>query len=166
MLAGYWSTRYFVLHYWSGYWPGFIVRGPGAGAGVKRKPPQPGGPAVVTDKQLTKVLVREAIEKLGAEAIKKAEIAAANEAFDRKQHFSELGKKGAEVRRERALEKERQKKELLEALKPETPPPSRPMSSGAAEFLRQNRVPKQRKESTRKVLKRLESRISRLEKKE
>jgi len=32
--------------------------------------------------------------------------------------------------------------------------------------LRQNRIPKQRKESTRKVLKRLESRISRLEKKE
>jgi len=110
--------------------------------------------------------VREAIEKLGAEEIKKAEIAAANEAFDRRQHFSELGKKGAEVRRERALEKERQKKELLEALKPEKPPPSRPMSSGAAEFLRLNRVPKQRKESTQKVLKRLESRISRLEKKE
>ena len=110
--------------------------------------------------------MREAIEKLGAEEIKKAEIAAANEAFDRRQHFSELGKKGAEVRRERALEKERQKKELLEALKPEKPPPSRPMSSGAAEFLRQNRIPKQRKESTRKVLKRLESRISRLEKKE
>ena len=113
-----------------------------------------------------KMLVRQQLEKLKTEAIKKAEIAAANEVFDRKQHFSELGKKGAEVRRERALEKERQKKELLEALKPETPPPSRPMSSGAAEFLRQNRIPKQRKESTRKVLKRLESRISRLEKKE
>ena len=116
MLAGYWSTRYFVLHYWSGYWPGFIVRGPGAGAEVKRKPPQAGGPAIVTDKQLTKVLVREAIEKLGAEEIQKAEIAAANEAFDRRQHFSELGKKGAEVKREKALAKEQQKKELLEML--------------------------------------------------
>src|SRR3990167_4248442 len=119
---GFWPHNYWLDGYWEpSYW-GIEPRRPAGGAfhPTRRKPPQPGGPAIVTNKAFTNTLVQQALDRLDAEEIKKAEIAAANEVFDRKQHFSELGKKGAEVKREKALAKEQQRKERAAPPRSET----------------------------------------------